>query len=375
MRRPTVRISLIVALSLVVALVIGVRYAVENILPYSPIRPHRVTRAEMETFAPNLLSPSDIASKWENFDITVEDSIRLKGWFIHSATLPARGTILILHGIASTRMAMLAEAGILSQSGYHCILYDSRANGESGGLNCTFGYYEKHDVSAYIDAALAVHPDAAPFGIIGDSLGAAVSLQALASDKRLVCGIAESPFATLREVVHDYFRQMFFLPMTSIPDAVLKRSEQIAHFRVDGVCPACDARNILQPTLIVHGEDDNKIAADQGRRVFDNLASPYKEFYLVKGAGHDDLAAVGGLEYRRRILQFFARYMVADGPHAGTLTHPALEGYTMDIHGSGTWSPKSRSGETVMDCVCPGRYLKTPGFPQEKASKSPSRTA
>jgi dipeptidyl aminopeptidase/acylaminoacyl peptidase len=321
--RPIVRLSLIVALTLVAALVIGVHYAIENILPYSPIRPHRVTRAEMEKSAPNLLAPSDIASTWEDFDITVEGSIRLKGWFIHSATRPARGTILLLHGIASTRMAMLAEAGILAQSGYNCIVYDSRANGESGGLDCTFGYHEKRDVSAYIDAALAAYPDSAPFGIMGDSLGAAVAIQALASDKRLVCGVAESPFASLREVVHDYFRRMFFVPMDSIPDAVLKRSEEIAHFRVDRVCPACDARNILQPTLIVHGEADNKISADQGRRVFDNLASPYKEFYLVKGAGHDDLAAVGGTEYRQRILLFLARYMAADGPPARTGGAPA----------------------------------------------------
>ncbi len=308
--RRVIRILLVLTVILGGVAILGVNYAVDNILPYSPIRPHRVTRAEMARYTPRLLSPSDIPAKWEDFDITVEDSIRLKGWFIHSSSQPARGTIIILHGIASTRIAMLSDAEICVSNGFNCILYDSRANGESGGLNCTFGYFEKHDVSSYIDSALSTYPDSAPFGIIGDSFGAAVTLQAMANDKRLVCGVAESPFATLREVVHDYFRQMFIVPLNSIPDAALERSERIAHFTVDSVAPVLDARRILQPTMIVHGEADNKIAADCGRRVFDNLASPNKELYLIKDAGHNDLAAVGGSDYRQRIIQFFVRYLV-----------------------------------------------------------------
>jgi uncharacterized protein len=305
-----IRIVLVLTVVLAVAAVVGVNYAIENVLPYSPIRPHRVTRDEMALYTPHLLSPSDIPARWEDCDITVEDSIRLKGWFIHSTRQPARGTILILHGIASTRIAMLADARICVGNGFNCILYDSRANGESGGLNCTFGYYEKHDVSGYIDSALARYPDSAPFGILGDSFGAAVTIQAMAIDPRLVCGVAESPFASLREVVHDYFRQMFLVPLNAIPDAALRNSERIARFAVDSVCPACDARRVVQPTMIVHGEADNKIAADYGRQVFDNLASPNKELYLIKNAGHNDLAAVGGSEYRDRIVQFFLKYMV-----------------------------------------------------------------
>jgi pimeloyl-ACP methyl ester carboxylesterase len=311
-----IRVSLVVAGIFILGIVVGVNYAIENVLPYSPIRPQRCTAAEMARFTPDLLSPAAFTSRWNEFDITVEDSIRLKGWFIHSTVQPARGTILILHGIASCRIAMLSDAKISVQNGYNCILYDARANGESGGLNCTFGYYEKHDVSAYLDSALVRYPGCGPFGIMGDSFGAAVAIQALAIDKRLVCGVAESPFSTLREVIHDYFRQMFHLPVDFIPDAALKHSERIAHFVVDSVRPVDDARRILQPTMIIHGEADSKISPEYGKRVFDNLASPNKELYLIPMAGHDDLAAVGGSEYQRRILAFFNRHLISPGPPA-----------------------------------------------------------
>lgn len=295
---------------LCLVIVLGVSYAIEHVLPYSPIRPHRCTTAEMSQYTPDLLSPAAFTSKWDEFDITVEDSIRLKGWFIPALRQPAQGTIVILHGIASCRIAMLPVARTCVQNGFDCILYDSRANGESGGLNCTFGYYEKRDVSAYLDSALARYPGCDPFGIFGDSFGAAVAIQALAVDRRLVCGAAQSPFASLREVIHDYFRQMFLLPLDFIPDAALERAERIAHFPVDSVQPEMDARKVLQPTLIIHGESDNKVASEYGRRVYENLASPERELYIIPAAGHTDLASVGGSEYQKRILGFFQEHMV-----------------------------------------------------------------
>jgi pimeloyl-ACP methyl ester carboxylesterase len=145
---------------------------------------------------------------------------------------------------------------------------------------------------------------------MGDSFGAATAIQALAWDKRLICGIAESPFATLRGVIHDYFRQMYLVPLNFIPDAALLNSERIARFQVDSVCPVQDARKITQPTMIVHGFADQKISPKYGKQVFDNLSSVHKEWYLVQGAGHSDIGNVGGAEYEARIVGFFKTYLI-----------------------------------------------------------------
>ena len=58
------RVSLIIAVVLILLAAVGVNYAVENILPYSPIRPHRCTRDEMSKYTPDLLSPAAFTSKW-----------------------------------------------------------------------------------------------------------------------------------------------------------------------------------------------------------------------------------------------------------------------------------------------------------------------
>lgn len=276
-------------------------YAIKNVLPYSSIRPSRCTD--------NFIDPFAAGVDWRNFDITVEDTIKLRGWFISSRIKPAQGTIFLLHGIASCKKAMLPMAKLLTSVGFNCVLYDSRANGESGGLNCTFGFYEKKDLSVYVDSTFVRFPGSQPYAVYGHSLGAAVAIQTLAIEKRLVCGIVASPFADLRQVIRDYFAELIHFHVDFIPDAALKYTERIAHFSVDSVQPAISAFNITQPTMIVHGNLDRKISVVYGRQVFENLNSSQKEWYLISGGDHNNLSNVGGAEYELRIVTFFKKYV------------------------------------------------------------------
>ena len=278
---------------------LAVSYAVDNVLPYSAIRPYRFVLPD--------LTPASRGLAFDDFDVVVEDTIRLRGWFVHNSSGPAKGTVILLHGIGSSRVTMLAMAELLSTHGFNAILYDSRANGESGGVNCTFGYYEKHDVSRIIDKAIKIYPGSGPFAIYGSSLGGAVTVQALAIDERLTCGIAECPFASLRQITHDYFKRMFFLPLTSIPDAALARSETIARFTVDSVRPEESAFRVSQPTMIVLGLNDERISVEYGKAVFANIRSHNKIWYPISGAMHNDVFAVGGEKYHQAIIDFFNR--------------------------------------------------------------------
>ena len=260
---------------------------------------------------PDMVDPSKMGMRYSDFNITVEDTILLKGWFISTSKKPAKGTVILLHGIASCKNMMLPLAKELTNQGYNCICYDSRANGESGGLNCTFGFYEKHDVSRYIDSAIIRFPHSAPYGIIGHSLGAAVALQAMAIDKRIVCGIAESPFADLRSTTRDYFARMAHVRLDFIPDRALMFSEKIAGFSADSVCPAIAAKQITQPVMVIHGTSDERIDYKYGKLDFDNIASAHKFWYPVVGGKHSNLATAGGKKLDDKIKSFLGQYFRA----------------------------------------------------------------
>lgn len=287
----------------------GYYIVVFHVLPYSPIRPHRVTLAEVQRDFPRAVDPSYLGLKYRTLDVVVQDTIELKGWFVDASTDTALGTMVLLHGIGSCKEALLPFADTLARHGYNSILYDSRAQGESGGTNCTFGYYEKYDVLAYIHAAQNRFGHIGPIGIFGSSMGAAVAIQAMALDHGIRCGIVESPFATLRQVIYQYWKRMFLLPLRFIPNEALDVSEKIAHFSADSVRPEESAKLITQPVMVVHGDDDKRIPAEDSRRVFDNLKSRDKMWYPIAGAGHNDIQAVGGQRYLKAQLAFLRAHL------------------------------------------------------------------
>lgn len=282
--------------------------AVYHVLPYSPIRPHRISRDEVAKSFPKT-QPRDYGLRSEPLDVDVEDSIKLKGWFVFAKTDTPMGTIILLHGIADSKESLLGFADTLARLGYNCILYDSRAHGESGGTDCTFGYYEKTDVSAYINAATKRFTSLEPFGIYGNSLGAAVAIQTMAIDRRIMCGIVESPFATLREVIYDYWKRLSGLPIRFIPNDALRNSERIAHFVADSVKPEESAKRIGCPVLVAHGDQDKHISIDYGKRVYRNLRSPEKQWYPIHGANHYDLSRVGGEAYFDALRHFLQAHL------------------------------------------------------------------
>lgn len=285
-------------ISLFITACVAMYYLITHVAPYSPIKPYRIKHATTVNI-----------SRSDKFDITVEDSITLKGLFIHAYNYKPLGTVIILHGIGSSKESQLDMAETLAKNGFNSIVFDLRAQGESGGTYCTFGYYEKFDVSRYIDEAIKKYENVEPFAIMGHSLGGAVAIQAMAKDKRIKCGIVSSTFTSLREVTFDYMKRLTGIPFKFISDMALNNSEKIAKFPVDAVSPERYARNIYQPVLMIHGVNDKNISINYGKRIYYNLRSQEKEWYPIKGADHNNLSKIGGLEYQNRILNFLKNHI------------------------------------------------------------------
>lgn len=311
--KKTLRIIFIVLIILGNLYYFGINYAIDHVFPYSIIRPERITLAGYEKLHPGKATPSGYELKWDDFSITVEDSLKLNGWFIYSKTKPALGTIIMLHGIGSCRATQLKMAAGFAEEGFNTVLYDARAHGESGGMNCTYGFYEVNDLKNIIDSISARYPASAPFGIYGHSLGASIGVMALAADKRLTCGVFEAPFANMREIVRDYFAQKLYFRINSIPDGSLKTAEKIASFKADKINPAEAAKQIDKPVMIVHGIQDKNVSATYGKRIFDNLPSRNKIWYPIFKAEHNNLNDVGGKNLKLQIIKFYKNYLVSAG--------------------------------------------------------------
>ena len=282
---------------IVVIFILFIAFA-EYGMPYMPIVPVRQT---------SIALPSDYGLQSEILEVEADTNLILKGYFIHALT-PPKATIILLHGIGSNKENWLGYARSLAENGFNCVVYDQRAHGRSGGTFCTFGFYEKFDVSKIVDTLLS-RADILPVGIQGASLGGAVALQALGHDKRLSFGIVESTFNTLENVIEEYGYDYFKVRSRWLARHVLSKSALIARFRPFEVKPVDACREIDQPILIVHGDSDEKIPINFNKENFTALKSADKEFFIVQGAGHDNVGEIGGEKYRQKIFGFLNRIL------------------------------------------------------------------
>lgn len=299
-----------ILLLVIVFLVLFLVFASLVVLVIGPImllQPHRRTIEFYRKLTP-ILHPADLKMACEEMTIKTAEGIPLACWLLKTPHA-SKGSVIILHGVSECKIVGLPLAKRLVDVGFNVFLYDSRRHGESGGHFCTYGFYEKHDVSTAI-TYLFNRPDirVGRVGLLGTSMGAAVAIQVAALDSRVVAVVAESGFASLRTVYDEYQKRIIKLPWHYLRNIVIKRSEHIAHFRASLVSPVEAAKEIHIPLFLLHGTADTNIKPISSQMVFRNAQGP-KELWMVPGATHSNMAEKGGDEYERRIVEFFQKHL------------------------------------------------------------------
>jgi len=295
----------LILITAVLLFLIGISLVLFVIGPGMLLRPQRRTISYYRGRT-DLLHPDDLGGPHEELTMKSYDGLNLSCWLIRAQGTP-RGTIIHLHGVSECKIVGLPLARRLRDHGYNVFLYDSRRHGDSEGMFCTYGFYEKHDASVLL-TRLQNRSDLAlgRIGLFGSSMGAAVAIQVAALDKRISAVIAESGFATLRTIFDDYQRRMIKLPWHYLRNMVIVRSERMAHFKASSVSPMDSVRDVHVPIYIFHGTEDRLIKCEYSEQLFANTGEP-KTLWLIRGADHSNIAEVGGEEYYKRILEFYDR--------------------------------------------------------------------
>ncbi|MGJ8591376.1 MAG: alpha/beta hydrolase [Aquaticitalea sp.] len=287
-----------VAIVIIIILSFGFYIATVHILPFAIIKPYRAVGV-------NKLDGQNL--NYKKIDVKTFDSINLKGYYVKSLQDKTLASIILVHGIGGCKENFTNLAIKLAQQGYDIWLFDNRAHGQSGGLYSTYGFYEKRDISEIVSTIKEETPNT-KIGIWGNSLGGAISVQALADDKRIDFGIIESSFSDLRQIVYDYQKRFTYgLGLKFASDIALDEAGKIAKFNPDEIKPIQSATQITQPVLIIHGDADLNIDVKYGKALYKAIGSDEKDLLLVKKGGHYGLGETGGLDYQNRISEFLKR--------------------------------------------------------------------
>lgn len=238
--------------------------------------------------------------------IRAADQARLDAWWLQPST-PNGNCVLVLHGIADSRVGSAGFAPMFLNAGYGVLVPDSRAHGTSGGDIVTYGLLEKRDVLGW--AVWLRQQGCRKLYGLGESLGASILIQAAETQPAFSAIAAECPYADLREVAEYRVRQQTGVP--AIAAHALIASAVFYAKLVDGidlgqVSPVRSIARVSTPILLIHGLADLRTPPYNSEKMA--RANSGVCLWLVPGAPHVGASRVAPGEFRKRVLAWFAEH-------------------------------------------------------------------
>ena len=274
-------------------LFVGVPYLMAVAMVYRPKVVSRVT--------PNV----QLGVRYDDVRFETSDGLSLSGWWIpspasSSSSSPrnARGrarstprvsdrTVIICHGFASGKAAMLPLARPMLAAGYNVLIFDFRAHGQSDGQLTSLGANERLDVLAAVQWLRANRDKQSQhvFGL-GASSGAAALIAAAADaseEGQAIEAVAVyGAYDSLPGLARTVASERFLPPLRWIADRVALPIAS-AHVGADLVhfAPADYVKQLWpRPILVIHGAVDQVVPFQHGQRLFDAAFEPRRSVWL-----------------------------------------------------------------------------------------------
>jgi dipeptidyl aminopeptidase/acylaminoacyl peptidase len=188
----------------------------------------------------------------------------LEAWYVPGED--ERLIVVLFHGYAASKSTILNATRVFHQLGYGTLLVDFYGSGGSSGNETTLGVEEARDVAAAVDYVRQTWPHRQVV-LYGISMGGAAILRAVAAEKVNAHGIIiEATFDTLLNTGKSRFRALA-LPGSPFAELLLFWGSLQRRFNFFSHNPADYARAVNCPTLILHGEKDERATLEQARNL------------------------------------------------------------------------------------------------------------
>ena len=230
---------------------------------------------------------------FENVTLSTEDGLDLCAWY----TPPQNGAvILIAHGYNDNRPESIYAMFV--EHGYGALAWDFRSHGGSDGELSTLGYYERMDVEAALDFALA-QDGVEHVGAWGGSMGAATLILSAAEHPEIEALVADSAYPSLEDVLRLNMPVKFFQPF------VLFWGEYYSGAEIDDVNPELAIGKISpRPVFVIDGWQGGAMAMNSPHRLYEAANEP-KEIWVEDDVPHLGMFARYPNKYENKVIRFF----------------------------------------------------------------------
>ena len=228
-------------------------------------------------------TPRDLGIEFDDLYFKSAPNITLHGWFINKGS---EQTILWLHGNGgniSHRLYSLQN--LYDNTKYNIFIFDYRGYGKSdGNVSESVSYQDSFSAIEFLNTNYSIPIN--QLILFGRSLGASIACE-IATKITPLALLLESAFTSIRDMTKFKFP---FLP-------------GIEYLISDKFNTYDKLNQINCPILFVHGDLDKTIPIKMGVALYEKYQNT-KLFIKAKGAGHNNIEEVLGIDYFKQIETF-----------------------------------------------------------------------
>jgi fermentation-respiration switch protein FrsA (DUF1100 family) len=258
------------------------------------------------------------ARVWRQFHASVHDvqttgadGAVLRGWYVRPPH-PNGEAVILLHGITGNRIDPSGLGDIFLERGYSVLLPDSREHGVSGGRIATYGILERDDVRRWV--SLVRQRDPGCTYLLGESMGAAIGLQATEVTPQLCAVAVEASYANFREISYERLGNATHttpLFWRTLGRPVVETAIAYTRLRYGIYLPNAAPRKAVEashvPTLLIAGTADRQIPMHHAEELQQSCPG-HCVLWIVPGADHGGASTVAPALFQGRVIDWFQEH-------------------------------------------------------------------
>lgn len=283
----------------------------KHVLPYGLIIPVKVPAKQMSELRDSALQNAQgihMDSLWVHADDSTEMFVYTlqadKGAY-NSEQFISGCNVVLLHGIASGKEAMLPTAVWIAKHGGIAWVPDLRGHGRSGGKYCTYGLRESSDIVSLIDSIKHKTPKTMNLAVWGNSMGGSTALHTAAKDHRINLCISESAFSSLHRIASEFLDRKIGYHIPWMEPWAMVYAQEMANFDANKVDGAKALEHIECPVLLMHGTADAAVNIDHGKTIKEHIQHRHQRYIEFVGATHYGIRQANPEWYDREIRTAF----------------------------------------------------------------------
>lgn len=253
-----------------------------------------------------LFTPWEFQADFDEVELVSADGVRFGAWYFRQPGSPQ--TVIVSPGHKGQRQAVLGICVALWRKGFNVVTYSYRGMPGSDRRRVTLGIDEVNELQAAI-AFARKRVKGARIGLLGYSMGAAVSLLGGAGEPSIEAFVLDSPFSDLSQLVGENIRRAVHVPAAPLVSLVnlwfrLRSGRSMSEASPRMVLAALEPR----PLFFIHGGADALTGVHHSRQLYDSYRGP-REIWIVQGAPHTGAYFADRELYVERVAAFFGRHL------------------------------------------------------------------